>query len=161
LDIVKAVIPCLIGWWVLGGQVGFDIAQKKGFLGFSSNTKIGIYVAGVSVIVGHIFPIYFKFKGGKGIASTIGILLLACPLVTIAAFCLGLIYIKLTNVGSITSFIVIGIPIVYQCFVERLCLNNTVEPILLFCLFCLTFLAHRKNIIKLFSYTEKPVVKNR
>ncbi|MDR3022356.1 MAG: glycerol-3-phosphate acyltransferase [Clostridiales bacterium] len=158
LDIIKSVLACLFGWWVIGGQVGFDYTLKVGFLGFDNSDKLGLYTAGIAVCIGHIFPIFYKFKGGKGIATTIGILLVANPLATIVAFLVGLLFIWITNVGSITSFIVIGLPMTYEAFFQRLYWGSTVVPILIFCLFMITFLAHHKNIVKLFKYTEKPVV---
>jgi len=158
LDVLKSIIPCMIGWWILGGEIGVDASLKNGFLGFDSADKIGIFVAGISVVIGHIFPIYFKFKGGKGAASTIGVMLVANPLVTLLSFSIGLLFIHITNVGSITSFIVLGFPMIVESFIQRLYYNYTIIPILIFCLFMITFIAHNKNIVKLFLYAEKPVV---
>lgn len=150
LDVAKSVIPCSVGWYLLGDEIGF--------LG---NDKIGLFFAGVFVIIGHIFPLYYKFKGGKGIASTIGIMLLATPFVTLVSFAIGLTFVKITRIGSITSFIVIGFPIVYEAFYQRLHYGNLAIPALLFCLFVITLLTHHKNIAKLFKYTEKPVLKRK
>ena len=60
-DALKAVVSCVIGYVVLG--------------------QFGAYMAGLFCIVGHIFPLYYKFKGGKGVV-TAGVTILMCnPLV--------------------------------------------------------------------------------
>ncbi|MDR1138903.1 MAG: glycerol-3-phosphate acyltransferase [Clostridiales bacterium] len=158
LDVLKSVIPCLLGWWILGGKVGFDINGKNGLLGLDSGDKLGLFVAGISVVVGHIFPVFFKFKGGKGIATIIGVMLVANTLATVVAFVVGLIFIKITNVGSITSFVVIGLPMIVEGYLQRLYYHNTTVSILIFVLFLIAFFAHYKNISKLFRYAEQPVV---
>ena len=54
LDVLKGVIPCLLGWLFMGdGQ----------FLRMGSD-KLGMYVAGFFAVLGHIYPVVFKFKGG-------------------------------------------------------------------------------------------------
>jgi glycerol-3-phosphate acyltransferase PlsY len=59
LDTLKGAIPSLIGLLIFG--------------------KVGLYTAGLSAILGHIFPVVRKFKGGKGIACTLGVFLVADP----------------------------------------------------------------------------------
>lgn len=61
LDALKASISALIGLYIFGGDV-------------NSVTGItGVYVAGLGAVVGHIFPIIYKFKGGKGVACILGV----------------------------------------------------------------------------------------
>ena len=64
LDMVKGGLPLLIAYFIFRGYVfaGTDVLVSD----------LARYVCGVSVIVGHIYPVTMKFKGGKGIASTLG-----------------------------------------------------------------------------------------
>ena len=64
LDMVKGGIPLLVAYFIFRGKVfaGTDVLISD----------LARYVCGVSVIVGHIYPVTMKFKGGKGIASTLG-----------------------------------------------------------------------------------------
>ena len=60
------------------GLVNFILDISKGFLPVLAtelifNNAIMTYIAGVSVIVGHIYPVIYKFKGGKGIATMLGV----------------------------------------------------------------------------------------
>ncbi len=76
LDAIKGVLACLIGWFIVGG--------------FSFNgTILGKYIGAISVIIGHIFPVFLKFKGGKGIASTIGICFMISPIVALISLVAG------------------------------------------------------------------------
>ena len=58
-DFLKAIVACLIGRLCFGFE--------------------GAYIAGLFCVIGHVFPIFFKFKGGKGVATTAGVML-ACDL---------------------------------------------------------------------------------
>ena len=85
-DALKAVVACSIGYLVLG--------------------QIGAYIAGLFCIVGHIFPIYYKFKGGKGVV-TAGITILMCNpvafLIVITIFLIIVIFTKYISLGSVMS----------------------------------------------------------
>ena len=62
-DILKGVIAILIAFIV--GKIAKDI-----------NPALLVQIAAICVVVGHTFPIFFKFKGGKGVATSLGIILL-------------------------------------------------------------------------------------
>ncbi|MDE7452994.1 MAG: glycerol-3-phosphate acyltransferase, partial [Clostridia bacterium] len=70
-DLLKGGLPALAGWLLFRGYVfaGTQIAV-------SDFTR---YFFGVFVIIGHIFPVTMKFRGGKGIASTMGLFTFAIP----------------------------------------------------------------------------------
>lgn len=65
-DVFKAQIACLIGWLLTGHFYG-------------------IMLAGLMAIIGHNWPVFFGFKGGKGVASTVGVMLCTFPVA--AAIC--------------------------------------------------------------------------
>lgn len=143
-DAAKGVVPALIGWWLLG---------EPWLLG---PDKLGAYIAGVSVIFGHIFPVFFKFRGGKGIASTIGICAVISPIATLIAFAVGSVFLIFTHLGAVTSFIMISVPIVTEAV--RLGGSSVAGACLLFALFGLTLFAHRGNVRKLMTGRERPVI---
>ena len=68
LDMLKAIIPCLATYFL-----------AKYYL-IEIPTNIYVYTAGLSVILGHMFPVCFKFKGGKGIACSLGVFAVVYPL---------------------------------------------------------------------------------
>lgn len=113
------------------------------------------YIAGIGVLMGHLFPLYFHFKGGKGVASSLGIMFCINPLVfvIIAVVFVPLVFItRIVSVGSvlgaaaypIVTWIVLrvqGIPPLY----DTLCA----------CVIALVVLiSHRANIQRLLNGTE-------
>ncbi|MCL2599385.1 MAG: glycerol-3-phosphate acyltransferase [Firmicutes bacterium] len=145
LDAAKGALPTLLAW------ILFD-HFFKGYYGKNMGA-----IAGLSVVVGHIYPVLLGFRGGKGIASTVGVLLVLCPIVTAVAFVVGFVFLAVTTLGSVTSFVVITAPILVQSYIEYTN-GKILIPLLLACIFFLTLFAHRSNIKKLFLDTERPVV---
>lgn len=148
-DAIKGAIPCILGWWLLGDEFRF------------SPDRFGLYLGGFCVILGHIFPVFLKFKGGKGIASSIGVCLVADPIVTLITFVIGVIFILITKMGSITSFIIISIPLAIEGLKVSSSVNGyiaVVQLLLIFALFSLMLFAHRKNVVKLFTGKESKTV---
>lgn len=107
-------------------------------------------VAGVFCVLGHIFPFYLNFKGGKGLASYIGM-----SFALDWKFSLGLI-VCLILITVITDYIVIStfttmisLP-VYHFFI----LNNTIGALLMSCLTFIMIFKHKENIIRLLKGQE-------
>lgn len=133
LDALKGAIPALIGLFLFNGDG--EIAGK-----------IGLYVGGLSSIVGHIYPVLYKFKGGKGIATTIGVFAVANPIWLLVFFVVAFGYLWFFDYGSIASLIVISALIIIEGMNYQ---SNLVISLLLFAIFFLTWFAHRKNITRL------------
>ena len=144
LDAFKAAIPAFFFWWLCAGTP------------FDDSEKLGRYVAGLSVVVGHIVPVCLKFKGGKGIACIIGISLLAHPFVTMIAFAIGLAFLIFVKIGALASFIMIFTPNIYEAYV----LGGTqpIVSVLIFVMLAIAVIAHHANIVRLFSGTENLTV---
>ena len=85
LDILKALIACIIG---------------RVWLGLN-----GAMLAGLAVVIGHNWPCFFQFKGGKGVASTLAVMLLTFPIPAIICYVVAIVLIattKYVSLGSIT-----------------------------------------------------------
>lgn len=113
--------------------------------------ETGMYIAAVCCVGGHTWSCFLKFKGGKGIATTTGVLLVILPLQTIIVFgsCVGLVFLtKIMSIGSIVGVIASAVvPIIM--YPENTQLHICV---LLICAFALW--AHRANIVRLFQGKE-------
>ncbi len=141
LDALKGVIPALLGWFVLGDKFMFG------------ENRIGLYVCSTIVILGHIFPIFYKFKGGKGVATTMGVCFVVNWWMTLISFVAGVLSIVITKLGFLGSFIILGLPCIYQsviCFIG----GDIVGGIILIVLYALVIFMHRKNLIRFFQGKE-------
>jgi glycerol-3-phosphate acyltransferase PlsY len=122
------------------------------------NLEIGL---GLAAVVGHIFPIWFDFRGGKGIATLFGMVLAIQPLVALSCVGVFLLMLFLTRYVSLSSILAgIAFPILL-IFIFR-------EQELFYKLFAiaialLVILTHQKNIGRLLKGTENkvPLSKNR
>lgn len=75
------------------------------YIGKTINQELGAYIAGVFVIVGHNWPVMLKFKGGKGVTTSIGVMLMVNPIVSIICFGIGFPIAFLTRTVSLGSLI--------------------------------------------------------
>jgi glycerol-3-phosphate acyltransferase PlsY len=107
-------------------------------------------LAGLAAIVGHNWPVFFNFKGGKGIATTVGVAATLCFLPVLYAGIIAIICIALTRYVSLGSLVLTGLlPILL------IVMNRPYEVIwasLLIALFA--FIRHRSNIVKLIQGKE-------
>ncbi|WP_326909305.1 glycerol-3-phosphate 1-O-acyltransferase PlsY [Sedimentibacter sp. MB31-C6] len=89
------------------------------YIGNGIGGEIGCYLAGICVIIGHNWPVLLKFKGGKGVATTIGVVLIINPFVTFICFVIGILIAIFTRIVSIGSIIGMSLaPIVILLFVR-------------------------------------------
>ena len=74
-DALKGIIACIIGQYIFGWTIDPNVNQgMQGF--FVENAETGLLVAGIFAILGHNWPIYFGFKGGKGVLTSFAVLLM-------------------------------------------------------------------------------------
>lgn len=139
-DALKGVISALIGFSIFGfGTI---------------NGYIGLYTAGISVIIGHSFPVIYKFKGGKGVACAIGVFAVSNPIVLAIVFIISAIYLYIWDYGVISSLIVITSLVV----VEGIRFKGVLPiSILLFCIFMLIWSVHYKNFYRLLVGRENKI----
>lgn len=131
-DMLKGIIAVFIGKWLIGGELG-------GLLGV------------VGAVLGHYYPLYFGFKGGKGIATSFGSLLFVFPVQALLAFAVFLILVAVTHyvsVGSIAAAITLPLLIVITHFQEP------TLWIIIVCIGASVVWRHRANIKRLMNHTE-------
>ena len=127
LDILKAVIPVIF---------------------IRINHPELIYISSLSVFLGHVFPLWLKFKGGKGVATYVGILF-SINFIYGFIFCIfWLLTFFLSKYSSLSSLIASLLIPVYLFFV------NEEQIIFYVILFVLIFYTHRENIKRLKNKEE-------
>ena len=111
-----------------------------------------IYLSALLCFLGHIFPIWLKFKGGKGIAVFLGMLFaLSINYVIIFVVCWSVI-LYLTKYSSVSSLISVGIIFIYSIY-----LNNFPESVFFFIILIIAIYTHRENIGRLKNKTENKI----
>jgi glycerol-3-phosphate acyltransferase PlsY len=88
---------------VLKGVVAIVISIIIGNLVEDSNKELLLQIAGVAVVLGHTFPIFFGFKGGKGVATSLGILLMSNWQIGLICLVFALVLMALTRIVSLGS----------------------------------------------------------
>lgn len=145
---VKAAVATLI-FDAAKGLIAVVIG--KYFLG-----ELGIYLSGVSVILGHDWPVFFKFKGGKGIATTIGLALIISPLSAVICIVIGVSIIALTRYVSLgtTSAIALWPLVSFILMKTDLYALNYNFIIFAIILAAISIFKHRANIKRLAKGNE-------
>ena len=88
---------------ILKGIVAITISIILGNILENVNKELLLQIAGIAVVVGHTFPIFFGFKGGKGVATSLGILLMTNWQIGLICFVFALVLMLLTRMVSLGS----------------------------------------------------------
>lgn len=140
-DILKGIIACLIG-----------LSLGVYFYSGEASECVSLLLAGAGAVIGHNWPIYFGFKGGKGALTAVAVLFMVDWLT--ALICLGFFviivaltrYVSLGTVCATTLFAIISFVPVFE---------NTLYFYLFACLMAVVVIfRHRENIRRLLSGTE-------
>ena len=156
----KAGIPVLImdvfkGW--LAVNYVFFLSTHSALVEVPAllfETKLAF---GIAAVIGHLFPVYTGFRGGKGIATLLGLLIGLSPiaaLVSIIVFVIVFIISKYVSLGSIIASIIF--PLVVFFLLNEKDVNSSLE---IFSVFVpiLTLITHQKNIERLVRGEENKV----
>ena len=142
---------------ILKGVIAILIAMLMNKIFPNSNGALLVQIAGVAVILGHTFPIFFKFKGGKGVATSLGVLIMSNWQIGLICLVFALILIILPHmvpVGSIAAAILYP---VLTLFIPQ----NYIVPgnylIYSIILAVIIVFNHRENVKRLLKGTENRI----
>ncbi|WP_217587323.1 glycerol-3-phosphate acyltransferase [Lentibacillus saliphilus] len=122
-------------------------------LGVGSDTQpVFVYLGALAIVLGHNFPFTMRFKGGKGTASMVGILLAL-------QWQLALVSIGVLLLFALSSgFLVIGVLFMYAAFVTgTYVLYGLVPAITAFIMLALSVVMHRENFLRIYNKEEKKI----
>lgn len=88
---------------ILKGVIAIAIAMILGNIIKDVNRELLVQIAGIAVVVGHTFPIFFRFKGGKGVATSLGVLLISNWQIGLICLVFALVLMILTKMVSLGS----------------------------------------------------------
>ena len=136
LDIIKGFIPLIILQFY-----------------FEDLSLLNKIILGHFAIIGHIFPIWLKFKGGKGVATYIGFLFSINPYIGLAFLILWMAVALSTKYSSLGSLIAILVAPIYFIFINF----NLYIGIFFIYLSLIIYLKHSENIKRLLNKTESKI----
>ncbi len=132
-DVLKGLLPVLVAHF-------FEMEQKS------------IILIGFSAILGHIFPISLKFKGGKGVAVSLGVFVGIAPEIAAIALIVWIGGVKMGKYSSIGALAAFGaLP-----FLALLLKPEPVFVLFSFAVATLVYFRHKENIFRLVRGEEKP-----
>lgn len=140
-DVLKATIAVWFGYFLLdrGVEAPFDIE------------RFGMMVGGLFAIIGHNWPVYYGFKGGKGVACSAAVLFFVDLPCAIPAIIICLAVVAFTRYISLGSMTLMFVYMITMCIVHwgnwPLCAFTVI-------LFVLCVWRHRTNVVRLLNGTE-------
>ena len=137
LDGLKGAVPALIAYF------SFGMGTAEGML--------ALYACGFATVLGHCYPVLYRFRGGKGVATIVGVFFVANPLVAFIAFMVGIIYVLIWEYSAISSLIFVTTMVIYQSLQYNYYLSVN---LILFAFYLLVWITHRKNIFRLLTGEE-------
>ncbi len=138
-DALKGVMAAAIGWIAAGNEV-------------LPNSSVA-FAAGLAAVLGHCYPLYHRFRGGKGVATTAGVLAFVVPVAAAVLAAVWVVVVRLTKVASIGSLtvVVLTVPLAWW---------RGVRPPALWWLVAILVLVvfrHRANIQRMIRGSERKV----
>ena len=150
LDILKGVAAIYVA--ILYGNIVSKLANLQ------ADNSILVQIAGIFVIIGHTFPIYFGFKGGKGVATALGILLTTNYQIGIICLVFAVILIILTrmvSVGSLAAAILFPVLTLFLATDNFIVSGNYLLYSIIIAL--IIIFNHRSNVKRLLNGTENKI----
>jgi len=132
LDGGKGAVAVLLAWWL----VGYD----------------GVLWAGIGAVVGHAFPVWLHFRGGKAVATAYGVLIAAAWPVGVAAGAVWLVVAAVARISSLAALVSFAVA---PLLAVALANGDVVKLALV--IFMLVFARHHQNIRRLLAGTESRI----
>ncbi len=136
------------------GFTGFILDFSKGMIAAILTITLGLspIIAILFALLGHMFPIWIKFKGGKGIATSFGFVMFYTPLGATIAIISFLIVLKISKFVSLSAILAIFVYLLYTII-----LGDPIYCIAVFILWLFIIYLHKNNIKKIKAGTESKI----
>lgn len=158
-DMAKVGVAVLMTYGIIRISDNIFDVTSLSFFRYICDEGVGdfdLYIklfAGLFCVLGHIFPCFFDFKGGKGVATSGGMVFIIdwrIALILLVAFFIVLLVTKYVSLGSLVM--AVGFPILMQVF------HQDIIATICSCVFTLiVVVAHRENVVKLIKGTESKI----
>ena len=150
----KAGIPVLI-IDIIKGTAAVSLVYLSPFV-FDTNQFVNLELGlGIAALLGHVFPVFAGFRGGKGVATILGVVICLTPLTSVLVLSVFLLVLIATRYVSLSSMVAgLSFP-----FFLNIVLKNENQILMIFSIFVavLLILTHKKNISRLLKRQESQV----
>lgn len=149
-DALKGFVACYMG------EIIFEYVYSATNMDISKGI-IGAFLCGFACMLGHVFPFFFGFKGGKGVATSVGIFAVCCPIAIIIGllvFAVTLFISKYVSLSSVLAAVTVVVLSIIFCDKTALILP---QIILTLAMGAIVIGKHKENIKRLISGTESKV----
>ena len=155
LDALKGALAVVIIARIFHGNMPFNNATP-----FDDFTLVQI-IAGIAAVIGHIWTVFAGFKGGKGIATALGMLLMIATvdmLIAVGAFIIVVSISKYVSLGSIVAAVVVPLALVIRenVFNVNIPGYHTILPFIIATSLLVIF-THRRNVVRLINGSESKI----
>lgn len=130
-DVIKALLACFLGKWLMGQN--------------------GAMLAGLMVIIGHNWPVFHHFKGGKGVACSCAVMLITFPVPAVISFVVAILTIVITRYVSLGSIVLL---LLFSILVAAMNWGSWLAIVWALLLAVLCVYRHRANIGRLLRGEE-------
>jgi len=140
---------------ILKGVIAVLISMLVGYIWKELDTQFLKYLAGFMAILGHTFPIFFEFRGGKGVATSLGVLLTIAPKIGLICLIFAVILMAITKMVSVGSILAAILFPILNIFIGK---DNNFGTITISVLIALLVIFnHRTNIQRIKNGTENKI----
>ena len=158
-DILKGVLAVLLSWFIapaIANALGMDPEVFK---------ELGSVIAGVCCVIGHTFPVFFGFRGGKGVLTGLAVMCMITPIPTLMAFALFVALFLIfgyVSLGAISAAAVLPVLVFFRNYYSWQHGGLTITFFMALALAILIIVRHHANIKRLINGTESRMIhKNR
>lgn len=138
---------------ILKGVVAVLLAMLAANIWQEADEELLKYLAGLMAIIGHTFPVYYGFKGGKGVATSLGVLLVVNPQIGIICLVFALIIMIATRMVSLGSVLAATLFPILTVFM----VDSFGAKVISILIALLVIFNHRSNIKRLKNGTENKI----
>lgn len=153
-DVIKGAIPVLLAKYMFPDL----ISNFETYITIFNQTFDYAILFGIAAIMGHTFSIFLKFKGGKAVATSLGVVFALTPIIGVLALVVYFLTVFLTkyaSLGSTFAALAVGIGTIVQFFIQDILVEQTFVLLMYWTLIAFIVIRHIPNYKRLINKTEK------
>lgn len=149
-DALKGFVASYIGYMVFDYMMHFTTWSMAIY---------GAYACGTACMLGHVFPIFYQFKGGKGVATSVGIFAVCCPVAIVIGLIVFAIVTFISKYVSLASIIATVTVVSLSIFFYDIYASIYPQIFFILAMGAIVILKHSANIKRLLNGTESKIGK--